>query len=90
MEMGPARYGDQGLWTWKPSIVPGRAAVWYAGSMVGPMYYADPANDPTPILPTEQTVSAVSMALGPDGAHHLVFSAKTASTTVVRYAVGMQ
>jgi hypothetical protein len=83
----PARYGEQGLWTWKPAVVRGLASVWYTGTLSGPMYFGAPGLAPTPILPAEN-VGHVAMALGEEGTYHLAFAAKQASVSVVRYSPG--
>jgi hypothetical protein len=70
----PARYGDQGMWAWTPSVVPGLMAVWTTGGAgIGPMWFGSPTIAPTSILGGAEAERA-TMALGPDGVLHLAYA----------------
>lgn len=81
----PKRYGTQGLWTWTPSVVPGLAAAWRAGTgNSGPLYFATPDLAPTPIL-TGEAAARVVMAEGPDARYHVAYYTGGPGS-LVRYA----
>jgi hypothetical protein len=71
--LAPERFGTLGLASFKPSVAPGLATVWQAGTVrSGQLYFADGPVAPAPILPHLQGGMA-TLAADARGDLHLAF-----------------
>lgn len=81
----PNPFGIQGSMAWFPAVAPGLLTTWYLGNGPGgQLYFSGGAIAPAAIVPGT-VAAAPAIALGPDGAVHLVFH-DTQSPQQIHYA----